>query len=92
MTDDTNDFEFSDTPLDLAEWVMEEAGIGEPIDPDNEITARMLADRSGLTVRQAHNVLDRLHSEGKMTRRLVRVDGRRCLAYRKIDRLHGMEP
>lgn len=83
MTDDTNDFEFSDTPLDLAEWVMAEADIGEPIDPDNEITARMLADRSGLTVRQAHNVLDKLHADAKLLRRTVRIDGRRCWAYRR---------
>jgi hypothetical protein len=92
------DFEFADEPLDLADWIMAEAGIGEPLDPEHEITASMLAASSGtetspgMSVRQAHNILDRLHSEGKLSRRYVRVDGRRCLAYRKSDRLHGMEP
>ncbi len=93
------DFEFSDgEPLDLADWIMAEAGIGEPLDPENEITASMLAASSsqgggsGFSVRQAHNILDRLHGEGKLSRRFVRLDGRRCWAYRKSDRLHGVEP
>jgi len=52
---------------------------------DDEITVRMLEDKTGMNNKTCRVTLERLTSAGKLTKRLARnPDGRQVMAWRKV--------
>jgi len=51
---------------------------------DEDITAERLAEASGITTKQALNILNKMEREGKITKRWARMrDGHRVLVFQK---------
>lgn len=51
-----------------------------------EMTPQMVADRIGKSRAHTYNILQNLLKEGKVTRRHVLINGRRCWAYKPIQK------
>ncbi len=59
----------------------------EPLNPENEVTSQMLADKLGISVRRTQSILEAEVKAGRLTVRKARNpnNGRQILAYRKAE-------
>ena len=56
----------------------------EPYDPERDVTKDMLAERLHIQPGYAYDILQKAVRAGTVTRRFVRVDGRRITVFRRV--------
>lgn len=72
------------TENELLQELIKELGL-PALDPEHEVTADMLADQTGMSVRRMADKLAKMEKEGRLKSRWVKsLKGRRALAYHEI--------